>query len=122
MRGSEVLAWAGNNSAKLGLAGGPQCWTLFSTQQYGRANKVPQVRRAATSVSRPCCLPGPGSSPPANSFPTPGGLLASPSLPVHRLRLCQSPTQLRTHAPHGPAGERVARGVGAGDDRDAGGL
>ncbi|KAL4432882.1 hypothetical protein ABPG77_008208 [Micractinium sp. CCAP 211/92] len=42
VRGSDVLAWAGNNSAKLGLAGGPQCWTLFSTQEYGRANKVPQ--------------------------------------------------------------------------------
>lgn len=44
--GSEVLAWAGNNSAKLGggapTPGGLQCWTLLSTQRYGRANKVPQ--------------------------------------------------------------------------------
>ena len=54
--GSEVLAWAGNNSAKLGLLGGataqqaqraqqaqgPECWTLISTAAYGKANKVPQ--------------------------------------------------------------------------------
>ncbi len=37
--------------AKLGLAGGPQCWTLFSTQEYGRANKVPQVGSSAGATS-----------------------------------------------------------------------
>lgn len=43
VQGSEVLSWAGNNTAKLGLSpNGPQCWTLISTQQYGKANKVPQ--------------------------------------------------------------------------------
>ncbi|PRW18398.1 hypothetical protein C2E21_9262 [Chlorella sorokiniana] len=39
---SDVLSWAGNNSAKLGLPDGPQCWTLVSTQTFGKANKVPQ--------------------------------------------------------------------------------
>jgi predicted NAD/FAD-dependent oxidoreductase len=44
VRGCEVLSWAGNNNAKLGLgsADTPQCWTLISTQRYGRNNKVPQ--------------------------------------------------------------------------------
>lgn len=44
VEGSDVLSWAGNNSAKLGLPPGPQCWTLVSRQAYGKANKVPQVR------------------------------------------------------------------------------
>lgn len=47
IEGSEVLAWAGNNTAKLGVLTPPggssvECWTLFSTQRYGKANKVPQ--------------------------------------------------------------------------------
>ncbi|PSC72920.1 hypothetical protein C2E20_4073 [Micractinium conductrix] len=42
IQGSDVLSWAGNNSKKLGQAGGAECWTLFSTQAYGSANKVPQ--------------------------------------------------------------------------------
>lgn len=44
VRSSEELAWAANNSAKLrgGGGGAPECWTLISTQRYGKANKVPQ--------------------------------------------------------------------------------
>ena len=45
---SALLSWAANNTAKLGLraesGGGVECWTLLSTQEYGRSNKVPQVR------------------------------------------------------------------------------
>lgn len=43
--GNDVLTWAGNNTAKLGLNGGPagvECWTLVSSNAYGQANKVPQ--------------------------------------------------------------------------------
>jgi predicted NAD/FAD-dependent oxidoreductase len=41
--GAPALAWAANNSAKLGLSGeGGECWTLLSTAAYGRANKCPQ--------------------------------------------------------------------------------
>jgi hypothetical protein len=44
VRASPVLAWAANNSAKLGLpSGGCECWTLVSTQEFGKLNKVPQV-------------------------------------------------------------------------------
>ena len=39
----EVLSWAANNSRKLRLGGPAECWTLISTQAYGRQNKVPQV-------------------------------------------------------------------------------
>lgn len=42
IEGSDTLSWAGNNSAKLGMSEGPQCWTLVSTQAFGKANKVPQ--------------------------------------------------------------------------------
>lgn len=49
VRDSEVLSWAGNNTAKLfglGDAAGAQfsfeCWTLISTQQFGKRHKVPQ--------------------------------------------------------------------------------
>ncbi|GLC50732.1 hypothetical protein PLESTB_000425900 [Pleodorina starrii] len=45
IRGSPVLSWAGNNTAKMGLRHTPddiECWTLFSTNAYGQANKVPQ--------------------------------------------------------------------------------
>lgn len=54
VRGSEVLAWVGNNTAKLGLAAadGPECWTLISTQAYGRANKVPQEAIPPEAASR----------------------------------------------------------------------
>ena len=38
-----ALAWAGNNTAKMRLSSdGGECWTLFSSAAYGRANKVPQ--------------------------------------------------------------------------------
>ncbi|KIY93368.1 hypothetical protein MNEG_14594 [Monoraphidium neglectum] len=40
------LSWVANNTAKLGLRHpghpGLQCWTLLSTETYGRENKVPQ--------------------------------------------------------------------------------
>lgn len=45
IQGSEVLSWAGNNTAKLGLVNSNssiECWTLISTQKYGKSNKVPQ--------------------------------------------------------------------------------
>ncbi|GFR40845.1 hypothetical protein Agub_g1494 [Astrephomene gubernaculifera] len=45
VQGSSVLSWAANNTAKLGLRHTPeslQCWTLFSTNAFGQANKVPQ--------------------------------------------------------------------------------
>ncbi len=49
IRGSEVLSWAGNNTAKLKLnalsdskAKNLECWSLVSTQKYGKLNKVPQ--------------------------------------------------------------------------------
>ena len=42
VRGCDVLSWAGNNTAKLSLGGAYECWTLVSTQGYGRRNKVPQ--------------------------------------------------------------------------------
>jgi predicted NAD/FAD-dependent oxidoreductase len=43
VRGSDVLAWASDNSRKLRLsAGAPACWTLLSTAAYGKANKCPQ--------------------------------------------------------------------------------
>lgn len=55
--GSDVLSWAANNSAKLAPPGGAgsgratvEAWTLFSTQQYGRANKVPQVWRVGCAA------------------------------------------------------------------------
>lgn len=47
-----MLSWAANNTAKLGRppprnpsapdTDARECWTLFSTAAYGRANKVPQ--------------------------------------------------------------------------------
>ncbi|KAG2436952.1 hypothetical protein HXX76_006468 [Chlamydomonas incerta] len=45
IQGSPVLSWAANNTAKLELKhtpAGTQCWTLFSTNAFGQANKVPQ--------------------------------------------------------------------------------
>lgn len=52
IEGDPVLSWAANNTAKLGSGGAPagpgaaaaayECWTLFSTAAYGRANKCPQ--------------------------------------------------------------------------------
>jgi hypothetical protein len=49
VRGSTVLSWAANNSAKLQQSEhadphGLQCWTLISTNSYGQANKVPQEK------------------------------------------------------------------------------
>lgn len=40
----EVLIWAGNNTKKLGISSSSdiECWTLISTNKYGKANKVPQ--------------------------------------------------------------------------------
>ena len=43
VEGDERLAWAANNTAK-NQSGEEDAWTLFSTPEYGRANKVPQVR------------------------------------------------------------------------------
>ena len=41
--GQPALSWAGNNTAKLRLPKAvPECWTLFSSAAYGRANKCPQ--------------------------------------------------------------------------------
>ncbi|XP_010524948.1 PREDICTED: uncharacterized protein LOC104802845 isoform X2 [Tarenaya hassleriana] len=45
VKGVEPLSWMGNNSAKLmksSNGGGPHCWTFFSTEAYGKQNKVPQ--------------------------------------------------------------------------------
>jgi len=51
IRNSEILSWAGNNTAKLkhnelnssNSSSLPlECWTLISTQKYGKLNKVPQ--------------------------------------------------------------------------------
>ncbi|GIL48091.1 hypothetical protein Vafri_4787 [Volvox africanus] len=45
IQGSPVLSWAGNNTAKMQLRHSPsdlECWTIFSTNAYGQANKVPQ--------------------------------------------------------------------------------
>ena len=62
--GSPVLSWAANQTAKLGPAGAAsngssgsslECWTLISTQAYGRGNKVPQVRRGQAKQTRGCC-------------------------------------------------------------------
>jgi len=54
---NEVLLWAGNNTKKLGMHSGNsssntssnntssseiECWTLISTNKYGKLNKVPQ--------------------------------------------------------------------------------
>lgn len=59
VRGSDVLSWAANNTAKMGLAGsgggggsGPECWTLFTTQEYGKANKVAQESVPAEVAER----------------------------------------------------------------------
>ncbi|KXZ45236.1 hypothetical protein GPECTOR_57g526 [Gonium pectorale] len=58
VQGSPVLSWAGNNTAKLQLRHTPaaaECWTLFSTNAYGQANKVPQEAipaEVADKVSR----------------------------------------------------------------------
>ena len=50
--GLPALSWAGNNSAKLGLAASPECWTLFSSAAYGRANKCPQEAVPADVAQR----------------------------------------------------------------------
>ena len=47
VEGSEVLRFAANQSAKgvaqqAAMVGGGECWTLISTDVYGRKNKVPQ--------------------------------------------------------------------------------
>lgn len=46
MEGTGPLAWAANNTAKMGITHpghpGMQCWTLISTNAYGQRNKVPQ--------------------------------------------------------------------------------
>ncbi|KAL4542059.1 hypothetical protein Ndes2526B_g06546 [Nannochloris sp. 'desiccata'] len=50
IRNSEVLSWAGNNTAKLKLVEDSlcpsslpiECWTLISTQKFGKLKKVPQ--------------------------------------------------------------------------------
>jgi predicted NAD/FAD-dependent oxidoreductase len=51
--GLPALAWAGNNSAKMGLGGGGnECWTLLSTAAYGKANKCPQEAIPADVAAR----------------------------------------------------------------------
>ena len=68
--GCSVIAWAGNNSAKLGLGGGAECWTLISTRDYGKANKVPQVRTTMhASAMHDWALCTVASSPAAGSIP-----------------------------------------------------
>lgn len=60
IQGCQVLAWAGNNTAKLGPGGGRdgvECWTLISTQGYGGTNKVPQVRRRRCRGKGRACTP-----------------------------------------------------------------
>ncbi|EFN58722.1 hypothetical protein CHLNCDRAFT_16675, partial [Chlorella variabilis] len=55
IQGCQVLAWAGNNTAKLGPGGGRdgvECWTLISTQGYGGTNKVPQENVPADVAQR----------------------------------------------------------------------
>lgn len=65
-----MLSWAANNTAKLGMAaqhGDVECWTLMSTPEYGRNNKVPQeavppevaerVRGRAGSAALSCFFP-----------------------------------------------------------------
>lgn len=44
VRGCPALAWAGYNNSKLDALqdSSMRCWTLISTGEYGRANKVPQ--------------------------------------------------------------------------------
>eukprot|EP00897_Mesotaenium_endlicherianum_P003972 jgi/Mesen1/3602/ME000020S03132 len=48
VEGIPAVAWMANNSAKLAAGGdgarpaGPECWTVFSTNAYGKKNKVPQ--------------------------------------------------------------------------------
>ena len=45
IKNSDILSWAANNTAKLRINSGNneiECWTLISTQKYGKANKVPQ--------------------------------------------------------------------------------
>lgn len=51
VQGCEVLSWAANNSGKLRLGGPAECWTLISSQAYGKQNKVPQVRSAPVAWS-----------------------------------------------------------------------
>jgi predicted NAD/FAD-dependent oxidoreductase len=51
--GLPALSWAGNNTAKLGLTGSQQeCWSLFSSAAYGRANKCPQEAVPAEVAQR----------------------------------------------------------------------
>ena len=61
--GNEVLAWAGNNTAKLGRSkpgiDALECWTLTSTPAYGKRNKVPQENvpvEVASKVRAPLVL------------------------------------------------------------------
>jgi hypothetical protein len=53
---STVLSWAANNTRKLGLTtistGQQECWTLISTQSYGKLNKVPQESVPAEVAAR----------------------------------------------------------------------
>ncbi|KAI3897840.1 hypothetical protein MKX03_012991 [Papaver bracteatum] len=44
VNGVDSLSWMGNNTKKLfpSQSSGPQCWTFFSTGDFGKRNKVPQ--------------------------------------------------------------------------------
>lgn len=61
--GSDSLAWAGNNTAKLRRSGAGgaelECWTLTSTPAYGKRNKVPQENVPPEVAEKVRCLPVP---------------------------------------------------------------
>lgn len=45
VKGVDSISWMANNSKKLlgSSSDGPNCWTFFSTADFGKRNKVPQV-------------------------------------------------------------------------------
>eukprot|EP00667_Euglena_gracilis_P007776 EG_transcript_7861 len=53
VKGSGCLAWAANNTAKH-RSGNVEAWTLFSTPEYGRQNKVPQEAVPPEAAQRVC--------------------------------------------------------------------
>ncbi|EFJ48675.1 hypothetical protein VOLCADRAFT_117582 [Volvox carteri f. nagariensis] len=83
IQGSPILSWAGNNTAKMGLRHTPsdiQCWTLFSTNAYGQANKVPQEAIPAEVADKVAeemlaafkqAVTGPGASRSVKEWPRP---------------------------------------------------
>lgn len=116
VEGSDVLSWAANNSAKLVLPPGPQCWTLVSTQAYGKANKVPQVRLRRRQGGRTTCK-WPVSD---CARPAPASRLHRPSatLPLMPMTVCCSRC-LQENVPPEVA-ERVTREMLAAFERSLG--